>query len=241
MRLPYTMTFPARTLGIIGGLGPESTIIYYRTIVDEYRGRHPAGSSPHLLLASIDLRRLLSQVAAEQFADLTDDLVTEIEGLARAGARTGLLAANTPHVVFDQLAERSPIPLISIVDCACREASRWGLRRLGLLGTRFTMTRDFYSVAFRRAGLEIVAPSESDQRFVHAAYVDELVAGIVRNETRAELLAVIGRMRRLSSIDGIVLGGTELGLILSENDTPDFPLIDTTRVHASAAVTWMLE
>ena len=130
--------------GIIGGVGPESTIQYYRTIVALYRERKPDGSYPQLIINSINLKTGMDFMAANDFAGAVAHLLHEIERLALAGADFGLIAANTPHMVFDDIAPQSPIPLISIVEATCEAAKGMKLKRLGLFGTRFTMQGDFY-------------------------------------------------------------------------------------------------
>ena len=133
-----------KTLGIVGGIGPESTIEYYRAILAAYRERHGDVSAPSVFINSIDLHKLLELVAAGQLEALTGYLVEELERLRNAGATLGILAANTPHVVFDDVVRRSAIPLVSIVEATCAEAKARALTRLGLFGTRFTMQGHFY-------------------------------------------------------------------------------------------------
>jgi len=128
-----------KTAGIVGGIGPESTIDYYRLIIASYRGRATHGGYPSIVINSIDLKRLVDLIAAGELAAVTDLLLGELGRLARAGADFGLLAANTPHVVFDDLRRRSSLPLLSIVEATCDGARSLGLKTVGLLGTRFTM------------------------------------------------------------------------------------------------------
>jgi aspartate racemase len=142
--------------------------------------------------------------------------------------------------VFDELQVLSPIPLISIVEAACQEAKARGFRRLGLLGTRYTMGARFYPDGLMRAGIEMALPSSEDQDYVHEKYMGELVNGVIRPETKDGLLAVVDRMRSHDGIDGAILGGTELSLILREKDAAAVPLLDTTRIHVEAIVTRML-
>jgi aspartate racemase len=150
------------------------------------------------------------------------------------------VAANTPHLVFDDLRARATIPLISIVEATCEEAKARGFRRLGLLGTRYTMGARFYPDGLLRAGIEMALPSSEDQDYVHEKYMGELVNGVIRPETKEGLLAVVDRLKAREGIDGAILGGTELSLILREQDTAAVPLLDTTRIHVEAIVTRML-
>lgn len=225
-----------KTAGIIGGIGPESTIEYYRLMVAAYRERKPDGSYPPIIINSIDLTKMLGLIAANQLAEVTDYLVGEVQKLARAGADCGLLAASTPHIVFDEIRRRSPIPLISIVEATCDAAKNLGLNRLGLFGTRFTMQGRFYPEVFSKAGISLAVPDESDQAYIHEAYMNELVKGIFLPQTRERLLTIVDRLKERESIRGLILGGTELPLILRDATARGIPILDTTQIHVRAMV-----
>jgi len=229
-----------KTLGIIGGTAPDSTIEYYRLIIERYRERVSDGSYPPLLINSIDLKRLVDLVNAGRLADLTDFLLAEIGRLARAGADLGLLAANTPHIVFDDLARRSPIPLISIVEAACDATLALGLKRVGLLGTRFTMQGRFYPDVFSRRGITLCVPAEEDQAYIHDRYMSDLIKGVFPAEVRTALLAIVERLRKKEDIQGVILGGTELPIVLGSPGEGGIPFLDTTRIHAERAVAAMV-
>src|SRR5437868_4326674 len=145
-----------KTLGLIGGVGPESTVDYYKNIIAMYRERRPDGHYPQFVINSIDLQKGIDFLEADNLAGMTEFLSHEIEKLPRAGAEFGMIAANTPHIVFDQVAAKSPIPLISIVEAACDYAKARALKRLALFGTRYTMQADFYQKVFKREGIELV-------------------------------------------------------------------------------------
>jgi aspartate racemase len=169
-------------------------------------------------------------------AELADYLVSEIERLARAGAECGLVAANTPHIVFDEVHRRSPIPLLSIVEATCDEAKTLGLTKLGLFGARFTMQARFYPDVFSREGIALAVPDQHDQAYIHHIYLNELVKGIVRSETRERLFAIVDRLKERDGIQGLILGGTELSLILRDSTVRGIPVLDTTRIHAKKIV-----
>jgi aspartate racemase len=226
-----------KILGMIGGIGPESTIDYYRSLLAAYAERDPDGSSPHLIINSIDFKHVVRLVTANELGRLAEYLVSEIKRLAASGSDFAIIAANTPHIVFEQVQEKSPLPLISIVAAACEAAKALGLRRLGLLGTRFTMQGHFYSDVFSREAIELVTPSKEDQTYVHTKYMDELVNGIFLPETHAGLLDIVGKLREEHQVDGVILAGTELPLILREPSYADIPFLDTTQIHARAAIT----
>ena len=222
------------TLGIVGGLGPESTIDYYRRILEKWKRSAPS-SSPSIIIDSLDVDRGLHLVEHDRPA-LIEYLSASVSRLAAAGADFAAMAANTPHVVFDELVARSPIPLLSIVEACAGEAQRRGLRRLGLLGTRFTMEGTFYPTVFARRGMAVVSPSPEERTWIHDRYVGQLLKGDFRDETRDGVIAVLKRLREEDNIDGVILGGTELTLLLSAPVVGDVPALDTTALHVDAIV-----
>jgi aspartate racemase len=229
-----------KTLGIIGGVGPESTIEYYQNIIALYRERQRDGSYPEFIINSVDLKKGLDFMDANDLAGMADYLLEQIGKLARAGANFGLISANTPHIVFDDLVPQSPIPLISIVEATCAAAKARKLKRLGFFGTRFTMQGTFYPKVFSREGIQLVAPDAKDQDYIHDKYLNELVSGKFLPETRVGLLAIVDRMKAKSDIDGVILAGTELPLILRDADHKGIPLLNTTKIHCQAAVAEMM-
>lgn len=224
-----------KTLGVIGGIGPESTIEYYRLLIRAYRARVSDGSNPPILINSVNMKYLVALFETNELAKVTDYLVAEIQKLADGGAHCGLLSANTPHVVFDEVSQKSPIPLVSIVEATCDAARTSGLKRLGLFGTRFTMQGQFYPKVFSKAGITLVSPNPDEQTYIHDKYMNELVKGIVSPATRSRLLAIVDRLKAEEHIDGVILGGTELTLILGDVTDNGIPFLDTTRIHVEAA------
>src|SRR5437016_460361 len=229
-----------KILGIIGGLGPESTVDYYQRIIALYRERTGDGSYPEFIINSVDLKKGLDFMDANDLTGMADYLLQGVGKLARAGADFGLISANTPHIVFEEVASKSPIPLISIVEATCAAAKARKLKRLALLGTRYTMQGTFYPKVFSREGVELVQPDPQDQDYMHDKYLNELVSGKFLPETRAGLLAIVDRMKAKSDIDGVILAGTELPLILRDEVHDGIPLLDTTKIHCQAAVDRML-
>jgi aspartate racemase len=228
-----------KILGIIGGVGPESTVEYYQNIIALYRERQRDGSYPEFIINSVDLKKGLDFMAANNLGGMADYLLEEIDKLAQAGANFGLISANTPHIVFDEVASKSPIPLISIVEATCAAAKARKLRRLALFGTRFTMQGTFYQKVFSREGIELVVPDATDQDYLHDKYLNELVPGKFLPETRAGLLAIVDRIKANSDIDGVILAGTELPLILRDAEHNGIPFLNTTKIHCQAAVAEM--
>jgi aspartate racemase len=230
--------------GIIGGTGPESTVDYYRQIIALFREWNPDGNYPAIIINSINMKVMLDLVAANKRAELTAFLAEEVQRLARAGADFGLFAANTSHIVFDAVQERSAIPLISIVETTCKAAVAQNMKRIALFGTRFTMEDRFYPDVFERSGITLIAPSPDERTYIHDKYMNELVNGIVLSETRDRLTAIARRMKAEEGIDGLILGGTELSLILKDSHIPApdgaIPVLDTTKLHVEETVTRML-
>jgi aspartate racemase len=229
-----------KTLGIIGGLGSESTIDYYQKIIALYRERTGDGSYPQFIINSVDLKKGLDFMDANNLTGMVDFLLEAIGKLARAGANFGLISANTPHIVFEEVASGSPIPLISIVEATCAAAKARKLRRLALFGTRYTMQANFYPRVFSREQIELLLPEREDQDYLHEKYFSELVPGKFLLETRAGLLEIVDRMKAESDIDGVILAGTELPLILRDPDHNGIPFLNTTKIHCEAAVDEML-
>lgn len=225
-----------KTAGIIGGIGPESTIEYYRLIIAGYRERQTDGSYPSIIINSIDLSKVLRWAGAHEFEALSEFLIAEIEKLALAGAAFGALASNTPHLVFDELRRRSPIPLVSIVEATAAAAQARGLRRVGLFGAGFTMKANFYPEIFSRVGITIVVPTQTEQAYIHEKYMSDLVNGIILPETRERLLAIVDQLKERDDIEGLILGGTELPLILRDESHNGVPFLDTTRIHVARIV-----
>jgi len=221
-----------KTAGIVGGLGPESTIDYYRRIIHVWRERNRG--YPRMLVDSLDVDKGIELVTNDRGA-LIDYLSESIDRLSRAGADFITMAANTPHVVFDEVASGSPVPMVSIVEACADEAERRGFRKLGLLGTRFTMEGSFYPETFRRRGMTIVSPDASDRTWLHDRYIGELLIGNFRNETRNGLIEIVERLRD-QGVDALILGGTELPLLLRSETIAGLPSLDTTELHVRAIV-----
>jgi aspartate racemase len=222
------------SVGLVGGLGPESTIDYYRRILQAWEHVEPA-TSPSIVIDSLDVQRAL-QLVQDDRAALADYLAGSVRRLAAAGVDFVAMTANTPHIVFDELVARSTVPLLSIVE-VCAEAARVrGCRRPLLLGTRFTMEAPFYPAVCARFGIEVIRPAAAQRSWIHERYVGELLAGVFRDETRSALVALVGQLRTEHAIDAVILGGTELPLLLPDATVAGLPALDTTALHVAAIV-----
>jgi aspartate racemase len=229
-----------RIVGMIGGLGPESTVDYYRLIIARYRARKPDSGNPQVIINSIDIDKGIAFLDAGRLGDLADYLATAVEVLVRAGSDFAFIAANTPHLVFDEVQRRSAIPLLSIVRATADHAKALGMKRLGLFGTGFTMRADFYAEEFRRLGAVLVRPKEEEQELIHRRYIDELLNNQFLPETRAQILSIAQRMKIEDGIEALVLAGTELPLLLRDSSTPYIEFLDTTVIHVEAIVNELL-
>jgi aspartate racemase len=221
-------------IGIIGGIAPPSTIEYYQKIISGFQEKGKTRQYPSILIKSIDMTRMLELVAVKDVAALIDYLSREIQTLKDGGADVATMASNTPHIVFEQLRKRSPIPLISIVEAALLAAKKQGLKKLGLFGTKSTMENGFYQAGFSKEGIEIITPSPESQNYIHDKYMNEFVKGIFLHETKKVFLDIVHQLREQTRIEGLILGGTELPFILKEEDFINFKLLNTTEIHVES-------
>jgi aspartate racemase len=228
-----------KTLGLIGGTGPESTIDYYRLLIAKYR-EQADGNSPPLIINSVNLKLMIDWMGAGELGKVADYLTAEIDKLQKAGADIGALTANTAHIVFDELQTRCALPLVSIVEATCERAQQLGLQTVGLIGTRYTMEAPFYPAVFSRRNVRLVVPTREEQNYIHQIYFNELLKDKFLPETRTKLLAIADEMKARDGIQGLILGGTELPLLLRAEEHNDLPLLDTTRIHVDRLIAEML-
>jgi aspartate racemase len=229
-----------KLLGIIGGLGPESTIEYYKEVIRAYRERVGDGSQPEFIINSVNMKVLIDAVTIGDYQTMAYYLSGQVERLANAGARFAIISANTPHLVFDEVKRHSRIPLISIVEAAAQETKKRGLHKVGLFGTRFTMQAKLFPDVFAREQIAIAIPNEAERELVHDIYMNELVKGIVLDQSRERLIAIAERMKHEHAIEGLILGGTELSLIIKDLDGTGLELLDTMKIQVAAAIDAML-
>jgi aspartate racemase len=225
---------------MIGGLGPESTIDYYRSIIARYREKNPDGGYPHIVINSLDVDKGVAMLDAGRLRDLADYLAAGVESLANAGADFVFIAANTPHLVFDDVQRRSPIPLLSIVKATAQRAQALGLKKVGLFGTGFTMRATFYPEEFQRIGIALVIPTEAERDFIHRKYIGELLKNQFLPQSREDIMRIAHRMKTEDRIEALVLAGTELPLLLREAANQGIDFLDTTVIHVEAVVNELL-
>lgn len=219
-------------IGIIGGLGPEATADYYKRIVAFFHNHNQSLSAPEIIIYSVDIAELFKFVSEGRWKPLAEWLTSKVVALNSAGADFAVISANTPHIVFDQVQAQSPLPLISIVEATLESAKSAGLKKVGLLGTKFTMQSNFFGDRFAKEGIAVVVPSDQEQQYIHDKLVSEIELGILKDATRQELLSIITSMKNRSAIDAVILGCTELPLIL--NGGSEVPFLNTTAIHVAA-------
>ena len=224
-----------KKLGLVGGMGPESTIPYYHGIV--YGVQNAIGEKvfPNLIIDSVDVFKVLQYSNQKKYDALADYLMLSINSLIAGGADFIAMSANTPHVIFNELQKQSSVPLISIVETARDDAVSNGYKKIGLIGTIPTMNGSFFITPFTKHGINIVLPSEDEKIYIDTKISEELELGIVKKDTLENFLSIIQRMKDEDGIQAIVLGCTELPLILND-DVSSVPCLDTMQIHIRALV-----
>jgi aspartate racemase len=224
-----------KKIGLIGGLGPESTLEYYRNIIASFRESYEQTGFPEIVIDSLDLNNFTTLVDAGRWEAIIQLISIRCEILRRCGAEIGAMASNTPHAVFDAIQAKTDLPLLSIVKATCDFARTLNVRSLCLLGTRFTMTSDYYQEEFDKYNMRLTTPEPDEIERIQHILFKEIELGIIRDRSRSELLAIIRRIRKAAGVEGVILGCTELPLILSQKDM-DIACIDPARIHVDALV-----
>jgi aspartate racemase len=229
-----------KTIGLIGGISWLSSVEYYR-IINEYIGKRMGKHhSAKIVMYSMDLEELLPlqhQVRWDEIANITIDAAQKIE---RAGADFVLICANTMHKIADKVATNINIPLLHITDVTAKEIQLKGLRKVGLLGSKFTMMQEFYKGRLlTKYGLEVITPNQSDMETIHLIIENELIFGEIKEVSRQKYRAIIDKLVD-NGAEGVILGCTEIPLLIKQEDS-NVPLFDTTRIHALAAAKLALQ
>lgn len=228
-----------KTLGLMGGMSWESTVPYYRLINEGVKARLGGLHSARLVLYSVDFAEIEQLQSAGRWPEAGQMLAQAAQALQAAGAQGLVLCTNTMHKVADAIALAVDVPLLHIADATAQAVRSAGLQRVGLLGTRFTMEQDFYKARLQKAlGLEVLVPDPAGRDAVHRIIYQELCLGQVHDASRDVFRRVMDGLAAQGA-QGIILGCTEISLLVNANDSP-LPLFDTTALHAQAAVDWML-
>jgi aspartate racemase len=224
-----------KQIGILGGMAPASTLEYYRILIELSHERLPRDEYPQIIIYSLNFKEFITKLRAGDHGSTFELLAHGIRTLEQAGADFALLASNTPHLFFEELQRRVPLPLLSIVEATLRRAEEMRLNKLGLFGTRFTMEGKFYRAAAEARGIKVAIPGAAERASINKIIMEELVGGKVLEESRAALIEIAQRLQAEEGIEALILGCTELPLILDE-EALGMPVLDTTRIHAEAAL-----
>ena len=229
-----------KTIGLIGGMSWESSIEYYRIINQKVREKLGGTHSAKCVMVSVDFAEIEILQHEGRWQEATQMLIDAAIHLEAAGADFIVLCTNTMHKMAEEIQKNTSIPFLHIADATAQKVSSSGISTIGLLGTRFTMEEDFYKGRLsRNFNLNVVVPDENDRKMIHHVIYDELVKGVIRPESKREFLKVIEKLI-LEGAHGVILGCTEIGLLVKEGDCR-VPVFDTTRIHAEAAVAFALE
>lgn len=227
-----------KKIGILGGLSPESTATYYEYITREYTKRYGDYSYPEIIIYSVNFQQFMNWQNQDRWDLATDKMVKAFKTLETAGAYFGIIASNTMHFVFDEVQREIPIPLINIIEATAQVIQKESVETVGLLGTVFTMSKDFYRVGLEKRGITTLVPDMKDQQFVNSVIYEELVRGLINTESRQRYVNVVKKLKERGA-RGIVLGCTEIPFLIKEEDC-GVRLYDTTRIHAEKALNYAI-
>jgi len=228
-----------KRIGILGGMSPESTIAYYEHITRTYTDRFGDYGYPEIIIYSVSFQPYVDWPQEDRWDLVAQGLSEAAQKLEAAGADLIVLATNTMHLVFDQVQASVQVPMLSLLDAVGEAILAREIKVVGLLGTQFTMEKTFYQEALARKGITVLVPDAKDRQYVNAVIYNELVAGQIRDESRAGFAAIIDKLAARGA-EGVILGCTEIPLLISETDAA-LPLFDTTAVHAEAVLHSALE
>lgn len=219
-----------KKIGLVGGTGPESTLMYYKELNQRIDQKTDGREMPDIVIESVNFRRAWRYVVAKDYESLSEYLAEKVRLLKESGAEVIALTAVTMHMVVDQIVQKSGVELVSIPKSVCQEAIARGYKKVGLLGTIFTMEQDYMKKDFHKAGIEVVIPGEDDRKLVAKRILEELEIGIVKEHTLKELQGIIQKMKEEQGIEAVILGCTELPIILNNENSP-VPCLDSVEIH----------
>jgi aspartate racemase len=219
-----------KKVGIVGGMGPESTIAYYRGLIDAFTPTFGQYGYPEIAIESIDMHALMYHIENSKWDKIAAFIASKFEILREGGAVFGAIASNTPHKVFDEIQSQTFLPLISIVDSVLNYSMQHDLRKLCLLGTKVTMEGDYYQRMFEAENIRLVVPDPAEQDYIHGKIFSEIEFGILKRKTRKGFQTIIDRIIKEEHVDGVIAGCTEIPLLLKADDI-SVHYIDTARIH----------
>jgi aspartate racemase len=228
-----------KKIGILGGLSPESTVAYYEYITRAYTERFGDYGYPEVLIYSVSFQAYVDWANEERWDLVAQGLSQAAQKLAEAGADLILIATNTMHLVFDEVQSNVAVPMLNLLDVVGEAILARGMHAVGLLGTRFTMEKPFYREALAQKGITVLTPDAPDRAYVNGVIFEELVAGQMRERSRAGFVRIVNGLAERGA-EGVILGCTEIPLLLGADDV-SIPLFDTTTIHAEAALRYAVE
>jgi aspartate racemase len=223
-----------KRIGLFGGTTPESTVSYYQYLTREYARRYGDFGYPEILIYSVNFQQFLEWTQSGRWDLVTEKVAAVFDRLKGAGADFGMLTANTPHIIFDEVAARTSLPLLSIIEVTVAAVREANLKHVGLLGTVTTMNSPMYPDALQAQGMTTLVPEQEDRELLSRIIYEELSSGIIKEESKREYLRVIGELEERGA-QGVILGCTEIPLLVKQDDAP-LPMFDTTSIHAERAL-----
>jgi aspartate racemase len=221
-------------IGILGGLSPESTSIYYNHIIREYVKRFSDYNYPEIIIYSVNFQEFINWQNQERWDHAAKKMIEIFNILENAGANFGLIATNTMHIVLDKVQSKVAIPILSIIESTAEVINQEKVKTIGLLGTIFTMSRDFYKQGLKKKGITTLVPEKKEQELINKIIYQELTKGITTPESKTEYIKIINKLKTRGA-EGIVLGCTEIPILIRREDCT-IRLYDTTRIHAEKAL-----
>jgi len=228
-----------KRIGILGGLTPESTVPYYLHIIHRYEQLYGDHSYPEIIIYSVSFQQFENWMEKEDWASIEMELLKGLKALKAAGADFAVIATNTMHYLYNKLESESPFPLISLVEATSEEIKNRGIKKVGLIGTRFTMNKSFYHDVLSKYGIETIIPDKDEQDYIGKIIFEELSFGIVLAESRSKYLKIIENLHDKGA-EGVILGCTEIPLLIKQEHTK-IPVFDTTSIHSEAALQYAIK
>ncbi len=219
-----------KKIGLVGGTGPESTLMYYKELNGRIDKLTNGKQMPDLAIESVNFRKAWEYVSTQQYNLLTDYLSEKVENLKNSGAQVIALTAATMHIVYDKIVQKTKVPLVSIPKSLCEEIQKRGYKRVGLLGTIFTMEQDYMKTDLLNAGIQVIVPEKTARNLVAKRILEELEVGIVKEATLKEFQFIIENMKKDQGIEALILGCTELPLLLNKDNCP-VDCLDSVEIH----------
>ena len=229
-----------KKLGLVGGTGPESTLMYYKELNSRIDTLTGGKAMPDLAIESVDFRRAWGYVADGEYDKAADYMAEKVNCLKAGGAEVISLTAATFHIVYNEVCEKTGVSLISIPKAVCNKALAEGYKKVGLLGTIFTMEKDYMKTDLANAGIEVVIPGKEDRELIAKRILEELELGIVKESTLKEFQQIITKMRDEDGIEAVILGCTELPLLLNSENCP-VPCLDSVDIHIEELIRLITE